>query len=95
MLTRDTAVQYGRDGVRANAVAPGHLFTPMVSGFSEEAKSRRRSIAPLGIEGTAWDVADAVVFLASDAARFVSGVLLPVDGGATVVQPLKAADFLQ
>lgn len=90
-LTNDLAVMYGRQGVRANAVAPGHLFTPMVEAFFDErAKAERRRVSPLGIEGDAWDIAAASVFLASDDARFITGVCLPVDGGVVATAPLAA-----
>jgi NAD(P)-dependent dehydrogenase (short-subunit alcohol dehydrogenase family) len=95
-LTREMAVVYGRDGMRANAIAPGHIFTPMVeSMLDEEAKERRRRVAPLAIEGDAWDVASAALFLASDEARFITGVCLPVDGGVTEIAALRAYDLMQ
>ncbi|CAB3721681.1 SDR family NAD(P)-dependent oxidoreductase [Paraburkholderia rhynchosiae] len=95
-LTRELAVVYGRDGVRANAIAPGHIFTPMVESMLDEpAKERRRKVAPLGIEGDAWDVAAAALFLASDDARFITGACLPVDGGVTEVAALCAYDLIQ
>ncbi len=57
-MTRNMAVQHGRDGVRVNCIAPGHIYTPMVSGIlTEETRKRRASAGPLGTEGTAWDVA--------------------------------------
>ena len=85
-LTRSTALTYGPHGIRANAVAPGHIFTPMVESFFDEAMRRQRiNVAPLGIKGDAWDVASAVLFLASDEARFITGTCLPVDGGASEV----------
>lgn len=85
-LTRDVALQYGPQGVRANAIAPGHIFTPMVDGLFDEAQRRlRRQIAPLGLEGDAWDVAQAALFLASAEARFISGVCLAVDGGVSAI----------
>lgn len=88
-LTRDVALQYGPEGVRANVVVPGHLFTPMIDGlFDEAARDLRRRIAPLGLVGDAWDVAQAALFLASDAARFISGACLPVDGGVSVIGAL-------
>jgi NAD(P)-dependent dehydrogenase (short-subunit alcohol dehydrogenase family) len=94
-FTRDVAVRYGRDGIRANAIAPGHLYTPMVAArLSEEQRRTRRDIAPLGIEGVVWDVAAAALFLASDEARFITGTCLPVDGGVTAVGPLAATRFL-
>ncbi|RKT14233.1 NAD(P)-dependent dehydrogenase (short-subunit alcohol dehydrogenase family) [Paraburkholderia sp. RAU2J] len=95
-LTRELAVVYGRDGLRANAIAPGHIFTPMVeSMLDQQAKERRRKVAPLGIEGDAWDVAAAALFLASDEARFITGVCLPVDGGVTEVAALCAYDLVR
>lgn len=95
-LTRELAVMYGRDGVRANVIAPGHIFTPMVeSMLDEEAKERRRKIAPLAIEGDAWDVAAAALFLASDEARFITGVCLPVDGGVTEIAALCAFEQME
>ena len=84
-LTRMLAAEYGRDRIRANAIAPGAVYTPMVAGeLSDEAREIRRESTPLGTEGTAWDVAWAAVYLASDEARWVTGVLLPVDGGITI-----------
>lgn len=94
-LSRELAVMYGRDGVRANTIAPGHLFTPLVEQFVDAAgRERRRRIAPLGIEGDAWDVAAAALFLASDEARFISGVCLPVDGGVGEVAALAALEMI-
>lgn len=90
-LTAEMAVMYGKDGIRANVVLPGHIFTPMVSQTSVGERRRvRRDIAPLGIEGDAWDIAQAALFLAGPESRFVSGVALPVDGGVTRIAPLAA-----
>jgi NAD(P)-dependent dehydrogenase (short-subunit alcohol dehydrogenase family) len=95
MLGRDLAVAYGRRGIRVNTIAPGHLFTPFVGSLTPERRAARRDIAPLGIEGDAWDVARAAVFLASTSARFITGVCLPVDGGVSTVAPLTAHGLLQ
>jgi NAD(P)-dependent dehydrogenase (short-subunit alcohol dehydrogenase family) len=93
-LTREISVTYGRDGVRANSIAPGHLFTPLVEQHLDAGgRERRRRIAPLGIEGDAWDVALAALFLASDEARFITGACLPVDGGVTQVAALAAHEL--
>lgn len=84
-LTRAMAAQHGREGIRVNAVAPGMVFTPMVyaGGMSPEMREARRKRSLLQTEGTGWDVGHAVLFLASDEARWITGVVLPVDAGAT------------
>ena len=66
-----------------NCIEPGPVFTPMVqvAGMTDAVREARRKASPLGIEGTAWDIAWASVYLASDEARYVTGVVLPVDGG--------------
>jgi len=92
-LTTSVAQANGRYGVRANAVLPGLMDTPMAvagiahaSGREEQAvREERNARVPLGGKmGTAWDTAYAALFLASDEARFITGVLLPVDGGMSV-----------
>lgn len=94
-LTRDIAVMYGREGVRANVVAPGHIYTPLVEGILDEtARDNRRKVAPLGIEGDAWDIAAATLFLASDEARFITAACLPVDGGVSEIGALSAYDLI-
>jgi NAD(P)-dependent dehydrogenase (short-subunit alcohol dehydrogenase family) len=93
-LSRELALMHGRQGIRVNAVAPGHLATPMAMRLlPPEMREKRRKVGPLGIEGDAWDVARAVLFLASDDARFVTGTELPVDGGVSMIAPL-AGDAL-
>ena len=68
-LTTSMAVSHGRDNIRVNCIAPGHIYTPMVAGdMSEQRRDLRRRAGPLGTEGTAWDIAWAAVFLASDEA---------------------------
>ncbi|HEY8172189.1 MAG TPA: SDR family NAD(P)-dependent oxidoreductase [Dehalococcoidia bacterium] len=82
-LTRGLAADHARDGIRVNCIEPGPVYTPMVAaaGMSDEIRERRRQASPLGLEGTAWDIAFASLFLVSDEARYVTGVVLPVDGG--------------
>ena len=94
-LAREIAVMHGRQGIRANTVAPAHLATPFVLGLlPPEAREQRRKVSPLGIEGGAWDVAMAALFLASDEARFITGVQLPVDGGVTEIGAMPAHALL-
>ena len=72
-LSNSMAVHYGRDNVRVNCIAPGQIHTPMASReVTEEFADLRRRAGPLGIEGSAWDVAYAALFLASDESRWVS-----------------------
>ncbi len=84
-MTRAMAAQHGAEGIRVNCVAPGMVYTPMVysRGMSEQMRESRRNRSLLKTEGTGWDVGEAVLYLASDAARWVTGVVLPVDAGAT------------
>ena len=84
-LTRQFAISFGRRNVRVNAVAPGYIETPMTAGLRENAEGQRflESLHPLGRLGQAEEVAAAVAFLASEDASFVSGIVLPVDGGYT------------
>ncbi len=88
-LTQNLAVTNARHGVRANAIMPGFIDTPMAVdaparalGVDREDLARPRAEhVPMGRQGTAWDVAHAALFLASDEAAFITGVVLPVDGG--------------
>ena len=94
-LAREIAVLHGRDGIRANTVAPGHVMTPhAMARMPSTMRDVRRDVGPLGIEGDAWDVAQAVLFLAGDEARFVNGVELAVDGGVTAIGPLAGHGFI-
>jgi NAD(P)-dependent dehydrogenase (short-subunit alcohol dehydrogenase family) len=88
-LTQAMAVDHAPQGIRVNAILPGPVYTPMVAtaGMTEETRALRARASPLGIEGTAWDVAWAAVYLASPEARWVTGQLLCVDGGVTLLSP--------
>ena len=89
-FTRAVAVEYAARGIRCNAVLPGLMNTPMivepykhVYGSVDDMIAKRDAMVPMGKMGTAWDVAHASLFLASDEAKYISGVLLPVDGALT------------
>ncbi len=91
-LARVMAVHHGRDNIRVNALAPGHIHGAFVRHLDDESRTLRRKAGPLGSEGTAWDVAWAAVFLASDEARWISGVVLPIDAGLLAATPLSVLD---
>ena len=83
-LTVSLALTYARDGLRANAVLPGLIDTPMVARqvtADPSAQAARHAASPTGRMGSPHDVANAAVFLASDRASYINGVCLPVDGG--------------
>lgn len=84
MLTRVLGCEWGPHGIRVNAVAPGYMLTPLTQkliadGKIDEKRIRRRT--PMGRMGTADDIAEAMLFLASDRAKFITAITLPVDGG--------------
>ena len=85
-LTRSLAVQYGQQGVRANAICPGPILTPLMETLfaSEEEKMKRLNRIPLGRFGRAEDIVWAGVFLASDESSWMTGSQFVVDGGITV-----------
>lgn len=86
--TRAIAIEFADKGIRANTIMPGIMDTPhiyqQISGYYgsvDEMKAKRDAISPMKHQGEGWDVAWAAVFLASDEAKFITGVELPVDGG--------------
>ena len=87
-MTFDMAHAHGRQGVRVNCVLPGNIVTPVAANVistlpdSDELEELRRQSSMIGSPGNAWDIAAAVVFLASDDARWITGVTLPVDAGS-------------
>ena len=80
-LTRDLAYEVGRLGIRVNAIAPGPIETPMARIVSAEQRQAIARNILLGRMGQPEDIGEAVVFLASDAASFITGATLPVSGG--------------
>ena len=80
-LTKAAAVEFAKQGIRVNAVAPGTIDTEMVARFPKEAQEWLKSQHPVGRFGTSEDIAAAVLYLASDGAKFTTGAILAVDGG--------------
>ena len=98
-LTRQCAIDLGRDGIRVNAVCPGGVRTEMselqmdglasrIGGGRDDAFRTVTEHQPLARVADPSEVADAVAFLASDAARFITGAVMPIDGGSSAVGPL-------
>jgi len=86
MLTRAGALNLGADGIRVNAAAPGHVATEFFEGLTAEQERQAREddfLKPVPLERPGYpdDIGDAVLFLASDAAAYITGATLHVDGG--------------
>ncbi|KUI63108.1 putative short-chain type dehydrogenase/reductase y4mP [Cytospora mali] len=98
-MTRAMAAQHGPEGITVNCVAPGMVFTPMVRdrGMTDELRQARINQNLLKKEGTAWDVGHAILFFCTKEARWITGVIMPVDGGTTAGKadrPALKADLL-
>jgi NAD(P)-dependent dehydrogenase (short-subunit alcohol dehydrogenase family) len=85
LLTKAWAAEYGPKGVRVNAVSPGPTRTEGTVAMGEDALQQLAAQAPAGRPAAPEEIAEAIVFLASDRASFVQGAIVPVDGGRTAV----------
>ncbi len=86
-LTKSAALEYAKDGIRVNAICPGVIETPMIERFFKDNPEGHQQLLaqhPIGRFGKPEDVANAVVWLCSEKASFLTGVVLPVDGGFTI-----------
>ncbi|WP_454739326.1 SDR family NAD(P)-dependent oxidoreductase [Cupriavidus necator] len=94
-MTRTMAGNHGPDGIRVNCICPGFLYTPVVQAavqvsggeVPDSVREIRRNAGAIKTEGTAWDVAYGILYLASDEARWVTGVILPIDAGVSATTP--------
>jgi 3-oxoacyl-[acyl-carrier protein] reductase len=80
-LTKSLAKELGRRGINVNAVAPGYIVSKMTESLPESEKKKILDFVPLGTLGYPEDVANLVAFLVSDSARYITGQVIPVDGG--------------
>ena len=88
-LTMTMAADHGPEGIRVNCIAPGLVYSPMVAPrMDDDLRQIRQNAAPLRTEGDSWDIGYAALYLASEEARWVNGVTLPVDAGLTAVSPV-------
>ncbi|SMF19288.1 NAD(P)-dependent dehydrogenase, short-chain alcohol dehydrogenase family [Tistlia consotensis] len=90
-MTREMAVQYGRKGIRFNAICPGPVGTPLVKAFlsDEAAWNARRPFMPMGRIAEPSEIAGLVAFLASDEASYITGAAYPIDGGISAAYVIK------
>jgi NAD(P)-dependent dehydrogenase (short-subunit alcohol dehydrogenase family) len=88
-LTRSLAITYAKSGIRVNTVCPGYIETPMVEEFKEQLNSEeyRYQWNPMGRMGLPDEIANGVLFLASDEASYINGTLLTIDGGHLAAAP--------
>ena len=85
-MTLSIAADYASQNIRCNCIIVGSVYTPLAAQFGEDARERRRQMVPMQTEGTAWDVANGAVYLASDESRWVTGIFLTIDGGLCAIR---------
>ena len=84
-LTKSLAAESARHGITANAVCPGWVETDLIANLSEEEKLAQTAHIPMGRFATPGEIADAILFLVSEQARYITGSTLVVDGGLTMI----------
>ena len=82
-MTRSLALTYARDNIRVNAVAPGYVDTPILSQVPDDIKQAMASQMPIGRLGKDNEIANLIVYLLSEKASFITGAVVPIDGGYT------------
>jgi NAD(P)-dependent dehydrogenase (short-subunit alcohol dehydrogenase family) len=87
-LTKVAALEYAQAGIRVNAVCPGVIDTPLTQLFSQETREKILQALPIKRMGESEEIADAVTWLCSDEAAYITGVALPVDGGVMAQCPV-------
>ncbi|KAK9896834.1 NAD(P)-binding protein [Cystobasidium minutum MCA 4210] len=80
-LTKSTAVSYGKQGIRCNVLAPGFVNTPLIAGIANKVREIAEGIVPVGRPAEPEEVADQIVYLCSERASYLNGIIMPVDGG--------------
>jgi len=88
-LTRTLALEGARHGITANAIAPGLIETPMLASMNAPARDKLTNKIPMRHTGRPEDIAEAAAFLASEAAGYISGVVLDVDGGISIGSSIR------
>ena len=82
-ITRSLALSYARENIRVNAIAPGYVDTPILAMVPDDAKAAMANQLPIGRLGKDTEIADLICFLLSDEASFITGAIVPIDGGYT------------
>lgn len=88
-LTRTLALEGARDGITANAIAPGLIETPMLASMNDAARNLLIKKVPMMHTGDPSDIAEAAAFLGSEGAAFITGVVLDVDGGISIGSSIR------
>ena len=82
-MTRSLALTYARDNIRVNAIAPGYVDTPILAQVPQEMKGMMANQLPIGRLGKDQEIANLITYLLSDNATFITGAIVPIDGGYT------------